>query len=110
MTNSTRRAIIIKNFPISSVSEAIIFLNDNAKVNDTKIIAEAQKIISDYMSGCRFLNDVDFVCDNDISIYTSKKSKSQIKKTRRRRVVTITSVIITAIMLCVFGLFNYISS
>ncbi len=110
MTNSTRRAIIIKNFPMPNVSEAIIFLNDNAKVNDTKIISEAQKIISDYMKGCRFLNDVNFVCDNDMSIYTSKRSKSQLKKTRRNRVALISSIVVTTIALCVFGIFNYISS
>ena len=47
MTNNTRRAIIIKDFPSSYVSEAIIFLNDEVKAKDTKIIEEAQKIISE---------------------------------------------------------------
>ncbi len=110
MTNNTRRAIIIKDFPSSYVSEAIIFLNDEVKAKDTKIIEEAQKIISEYMNGCRFLNDVHFVADNDISIYTSKKQLAKKKKTRHSRFVVITSIITTLVALCVFGVFNYINS
>jgi len=50
MKNATHRVVILKNCNSDLISQAIFFLKDSKNESDTKILAEAEKIVEKYMS------------------------------------------------------------
>ena len=50
MKNATHRVVILKNCNSAFISQAIFFLKDSAPDSETKLLAEAEKIVEKYMS------------------------------------------------------------
>ena len=50
MKNATHRVIILKNCNSDLISQAIFFLRDDSASSESKILAEAEKIVEKYMS------------------------------------------------------------
>lgn len=49
MKNATHRVVILKNLNSDLISQAIIFLKDSCSEPESKILAEAEKIVEKYM-------------------------------------------------------------
>ena len=49
MKNTTHRVVILNNVNSEVISQAILILKDNARVADTNVILEAERIVEGYM-------------------------------------------------------------
>lgn len=52
MKNATHRVVILKDCNSDIISQAIFFLKDTKGETESKILAEAEKIVEKYMSSC----------------------------------------------------------
>ncbi|MBE7015328.1 MAG: hypothetical protein E7417_00675 [Ruminococcaceae bacterium] len=50
MKNATHRVVILKNLNSDIVSQAIFFLKEENAASESKIVAEAEKIVAKYMA------------------------------------------------------------
>ncbi len=109
MQKNTKRAVIITNPSSPYISEAIIFLKENMSIKEEKIIIEAEKIIDEYIRGSQFMSDIDYgKRDDDISLY-KKGTIKKAKKTHRRHMAVILSIVTAVFALCVYSIFYNIS-
>ncbi|MDD6214134.1 MAG: hypothetical protein PUB42_02990 [Firmicutes bacterium] len=51
MKNTTHRVVILHDCKSNLIAQAILILKDSTQPHDTKLIAEAEKIVEKYMSG-----------------------------------------------------------
>ena len=74
MKDTTKKVVILDNFTSPYIYQAIIVLNDNIPSNSSHVIADAEKIVSDYLLK---LN----ADEQEITLYTRPHIK-QSKKSR----------------------------
>lgn len=86
MKNATHRVVILKDINSDLISQAIIFLKDSTSESESKIIAEAEKIVAKYMS----------------TLHTTPPNPCTQKKNPRKNIIKIVSA--GAISLAVVGI------
>ena len=87
MKNTTHRVVILNNLKSELVSQAILVLKNSAEEGDSKLIAEAEKIVEKYM------------CD------TQKNPK---KKNPQRRLASVLCIGIILLGAGVFAVLKFI--
>ena len=70
MNKTTQHAVIIDNISSPYIEQAIIILKDFSHNNREKVIADAEKIVRDYLEKIK-------TDDSDITIYNRPSSKEQ---------------------------------
>ena len=77
MNNPTKKAVILKNLSSPYIYQAIIILNETGALNESKALADAEKIVSDYILKHK-KNEKE-----DIILYSrKKKSKKSFMNTK----------------------------
>ena len=71
MKNSTKKALILNNITSPYIYQAILILNENGIKNESKALADAEKIVSEYLAKQKDRNE-------DILLY-SRPEKSRDK-------------------------------
>lgn len=71
MKNSTKKAVILNNFSSPYIYQAIVILNENGILNESRALRDAEKIVSDYLK-----SQNNAKCD-DTLIYSHSKDKQK---------------------------------
>ena len=58
MKNATHRVVILKNINSENITQAIIFLKDSCAAPESKILAEAEKIVEKYMKSVQITQPI----------------------------------------------------
>lgn len=96
MNNSAKKAVILKNLSSPYIYQAIIILNDNGVLNESKALKEAEKIVSDYILKNKKNRK------EDIILYSrKKKSKKMFINTKVFVLISCAAIIGTAMLLIV---------
>lgn len=94
MKNFTRKVVILENLTSPYIHQAIIVLNDYSPANETKVIKDAEKVVSQYLIKNGYAN-----ADNT-KTYVSERRKEQ-KSAVKGQVVfcALAAITITAFLL-----------
>ena len=99
MNRTTQKVVIIDNIASPYIDRAIIILRDHSPAIQTKVIADAEKIVHDYLE--KIKKD-----DSDITIY-NRPPKHSPNKRKASKLKHIGICAITALVaLCVYLIFR----
>lgn len=95
MKNFTRKVVILENLTSPYIHQAIIVLNDYNPANETKVINDAEKIVSQYLIKNGYMDR------DNTKTYVSKEHNKQKNKSHVKSVLAVLlgmAVFLTAII------------
>ncbi len=87
MNKTTQRAVIIDNISSPYIEQAIIILRDFSSDNKSKVIADAEKVVRDYLE--KIKSD-----DSDITLWSRPANKKRKKEHKILKVCGIALLVI----------------
>lgn len=93
MNKTTQRVVIIDNISSPYIEQAIIILRDFSASNQAKVIADAEKVVRDYLEKMK-------TDDSDITLY-SRPSVKKRKKSNKLIKLAIFSLFTVAVIVAI---------